>query len=118
MEAALASMTDAVFISDAEGHFLEFNDAFATFHKFRDKAECARTVGEYPAIVDVQSMQGESLPAEQWAIPRALRGESATNAEFILHRRDTGERWVGSFTSGRSATNKAPSWGLSLPHAT
>ncbi len=100
MEAALASMTDAVFISDAAGHFLEFNDAFATFHKYRDKAECARTVGEYFAILDVQSMQGKSLPPEQWPVPRALRGGSATNAEFILHRRDTGDRWVGSFSFG------------------
>ena len=48
LEAALASMTDAVFISDAEGRFLNFNDAFATFHKFRNKEECAKTFAEYP----------------------------------------------------------------------
>jgi len=31
------------------------------------------------------------------AVPRALRGETATNAEYTLRRRDTGETWVGSF---------------------
>lgn len=41
LEAALASMTDAVFVSDASGNFVDFNDAFATFHRFRNKAECA-----------------------------------------------------------------------------
>ncbi|HEY5113093.1 MAG TPA: PAS domain-containing protein, partial [Coriobacteriia bacterium] len=44
LEAAVESMTDAVFISDAGGRFVDFNDAFATFHKFRDKGECAKTL--------------------------------------------------------------------------
>jgi light-regulated signal transduction histidine kinase (bacteriophytochrome) len=33
-----------------------------------------------------------------WAVPRALRGETATNAEYILRRKDTGETWVGSYS--------------------
>ena len=53
LEAALASMTDAVFISDVQGRFIDFNDAFATFHKFRNKDECAKTFAEYPDILDV-----------------------------------------------------------------
>lgn len=98
LEAALASMTDAVFISDAEGLFIDFNEAFATFHKFRSKDECARTFAEYPDILDVYFANGELAPVEQWAVPRALRGETVTNAEYILRRKDTGETWVGSYT--------------------
>jgi PAS domain-containing protein len=37
------------------------------------------------------------MPPEQWALPRALRGETASNVEYIIGRRDTGERWIGSF---------------------
>jgi signal transduction histidine kinase len=33
-----------------------------------------------------------------WALPRALRGESAANAEYTLRRKDTGETWVGSYS--------------------
>jgi PAS domain S-box-containing protein len=98
LEAALASMTDAVFISDALGRFIEFNDAFATFHKFRSKEECARTFAEYPDILDVYLPNGELAAVEQWAVPRALRGETATNAEYSLRRKDTGETWVGSYS--------------------
>ena len=97
LEAALASMSDAVFISDTKGNFTHFNDAFATFHKFKDRDECARTLAEYPDFLDVYSMNGEHLPLEQWAVPRALRGESAANAEFALHRKDTDEKWIGSY---------------------
>jgi len=33
-----------------------------------------------------------------WAVPRALRGETVTNAEYRLRRKDTGETWVGSYS--------------------
>ena len=31
-------------------------------------------------------------------MPRALRGETVTNAEYILRRKDTGETWNGSYS--------------------
>ncbi len=98
LEAALASMTDAVFISDAHGRFIEFNDAFATFHRFRNKDECATTMAEYPDILEVFMADGTVAPLDMWAVPRALRGEAAKNAEYILRRKDTGETWVGSYS--------------------
>jgi PAS domain S-box-containing protein len=98
LEAALASMTDAVFISDAQGNFIDFNDAFATFHKFMSKDECAKTFAEYPNILDVFMDTGELAPVDMWAVPRALRGEVGANVEYSLRRKDTGEAWVGSYS--------------------
>jgi PAS domain S-box-containing protein len=98
LDAALASMTDAVSISDAAGRFIDFNDAFATFHRFRNKDECAKTFAEYPDILEVSFPDGTPAPLEMWAVPRALRGETASNAEYILRRRDTEEKWVGSYS--------------------
>lgn len=97
LEAALASMSDAVFISNAEGRFIEFNEAFATFHKFRNKSECAITLAEYPEFLEVDMADGEIAPLDQWAVPRALRGETGQNIEYRLRRKDTGETWVGSY---------------------
>lgn len=75
LEAALASTTDAVFISDAAGRFIHFNEAFATFHRFASLEACARTFDEYPDLLDVFLADGTPAPVEQWAVPRALRGE-------------------------------------------
>jgi len=97
LEAALASMSDAVFISDTGGRFIQFNDAFAKFHKFPSTEECGKSLDDYPEFLEVYSSSGELLPLEQWAVPRALRGETAVNAEFTLRRRDTGETWIGSY---------------------
>ena len=97
LDAALGSMTDAIFISDAEGKFIKFNEAFATFHKFKNVSECAKTLAEYPLFLDVFLPSGELAALEQWAVPRALRGETGTNEEYSLRRKDTGETWVGSY---------------------
>ena len=98
MDAALASTPDAVFVSDADGHFVEFNDAFATFHRFGNKDECSKTFTDYPEILEVFDTDGTPAPLEMWAVPRALRGETARNAEYRLQRKDTGERWIGSYS--------------------
>jgi PAS domain S-box-containing protein len=100
LDAALESMTDAVFISDAEGTFVEFNEAFAAFHRFPDKESCAKTLADYPGFLDVFLDTGQPAPLDMWAVPRALRGEVAVDAEYGLRRKDTGEEWVGSYSFG------------------
>jgi PAS domain S-box-containing protein len=98
LETALASMTDAVFISDTLGNFINFNDAFAIFHKFKNKDECSKIFAEYPDILDVFMADGTSAPVDMWAVPRALRGETGTDVEYTLRRKDTGETWIGSYS--------------------
>ena len=98
LEAALASTADGVFISDAKGRFVDLNDAFATFNRFRNKDECSTACSDYHDILDLSMANGEPAPPDQWPVPRALRGEVSTNAEYALRRKDTGETWLGSFS--------------------
>ena len=100
LAAALASATDAIFISDAGGQFTHFNDAFAAFCRFANKNQCAKAFSAYSKILDVSWPDGTPVPSEMWAIPRALRGEKATNAQYLLRRKDTGEEWAGSYSFG------------------
>jgi PAS domain S-box-containing protein len=98
LDAALSSMTDAVYICDTEGRFVEFNEAFATFHKFNDKFECAKTYSEFPELFESYAPDGSLVPADMWSTPLALRGEIGTNVERTLRRKDTGESWVASYS--------------------
>ncbi len=98
LDKAMESMTDAVFISDAAGQFTHFNEAFATFHRFKNRAECATWLTDYPDILDVFTADGELAPLEMWAVPRALRGERVKEAEYTLRRKDTVETWIGSYS--------------------
>jgi PAS domain S-box-containing protein len=97
-DAAWASLSDAIFITDTDGGLIDFNEAFVSFHRFADRAACARTLAEYPLILDLYHEGSQALPLDQWVVPRALRGESGVGIEFTVRRRDTGQSWVGSYT--------------------
>jgi diguanylate cyclase (GGDEF)-like protein/PAS domain S-box-containing protein len=98
LETALASMGDAVMISDAKGHIIHRNAAFARFHRFERLADCPRQLDAYSNLLDVSFADGSPSPVSQWAIPRALRGETATDQTYRLRRKDTGESWIASYS--------------------
>ena len=98
LEAALASMADAVLITDAQAHFIDFNDAVAKFCRFGTRDECPKTLAGYLDILDVLLTDGTPVPEDMRALPRALRGETVAGAEYTLRRKDTGETWIGSLS--------------------
>lgn len=97
LDTALESMSDAVFISDLDGSFIELNEAFARFHRFKNKKECLKNLSEYQKTLEIYRSDGSLLPLDQWSVPRALRGENGIGVEYGLKRKDTGEQWVGSY---------------------
>ena len=97
LRSALASMSDSFLLTDAGGHFLEINEAFARFHRFPSAAECVRTRNDYARLIEVRTPDGALLLPDQWLLARALRGESGTDQELELRRTDSGECWLGSF---------------------
>ncbi len=100
LAAALASMKDSVIITDREGQFVEFNDAFAALYRFESKEECTRNFAEFSNLFEVSTIDGVSLGEDDFPMRRALRGESQSNVEYLYRRRDTGETWTGSLSYG------------------
>jgi len=98
LEAALASMNDAVFIVDAQGGFTDFNAAFASFHRYANKADCPRMLAAYDEILEVFHADGSAAPSDEGPVMRALRGEAGVLVEYRLRRKDTGETWDGSYS--------------------
>ena len=100
LEAALESMADGVYISDEVGNPVRLNEAFATLNRFASIDECLKTYREYPTLFDVYFEDWEPAPLDLWAVPRALRGEVASNVLYGVSRKDTGERWIASYSFG------------------
>jgi PAS domain-containing protein len=98
LEAALGSMSDAVFICDTEGRVVEINEVFARFHRFADGQECPRTLADYPAILDIHRADGSWVPPDQWPVSRALRGDRGSNVRYRLWRKDTEVGWFASYS--------------------
>jgi PAS domain S-box-containing protein len=98
LQAALSSMSDAVYITAAKGKFTEFNESFAKFYKFKDKLECAKTFLPNPRVVNLYLPNGDLAPLSEWPEARALQGEAGNSVEYSLRRNDTGDTWIGSFS--------------------
>ncbi|SDZ96776.1 PAS domain S-box-containing protein [Desulfuromusa kysingii] len=94
----LEGMVDAVFVSDNTGKLIYLNEAFAGFHRFKNKDAYTFHLAEYSKILQVYQMDMTPVPLSQWPISRALRGESEANVEYILSRKDTGETWIGTYS--------------------
>jgi len=98
LRAALFGMKDSVIITDMEGRFIEINDAYANFYRFRNKEECVRSFSAFSHLFEVCTIDGEPLSKDMFPTWRALRGETETNIEYRYLRRDTGESWIGSLS--------------------
>jgi signal transduction histidine kinase len=98
LHAALASMTDSVIITDKDGRFVQFNDAFLNFYRFKSRAECPANFAAFSSILEVFTPTGEPLARDMFPLRRALRGERASNVEISYTRKDTGETWIGSLS--------------------
>ncbi|HET6460280.1 MAG TPA: PAS domain S-box protein [Syntrophales bacterium] len=98
LEVALQSMSDAVFITDVEGNFVEFNEAFAKFHRFQHKDECWRYFTKYTDAFEGYLPDGTPVTIEMWPVRRALKGEVGNRQELRIRRKDTGETWIGSYS--------------------
>ena len=98
LKGVLQAVQVAVFISDSSGKFMDINDAFVSFHRCRSKDEFRMAITNCGSIFDIFAASGEKLHHGDWAISRALRGETATNVECNFRRKDTGESWVGSYS--------------------
>lgn len=103
---ALASTTDAVYISDREGRLLERNEAFARFHRFHDLAEAPKAVAQFQDFFEIRLADGTIATARDWPSHRALRGETGENVDYRLRRRDTGESWIGAYSFAPIRTNE------------
>jgi PAS domain S-box-containing protein len=97
LEAVLAAMADAVVIADRNSTFIDFNESFARLNRFERKSSCARALHEYWSAFEVAASDGTLLSATEWPLARALRGESASNVELKVIRKDTNESWLGLY---------------------
>ncbi len=95
---ALASMTDAVYISDAEGKLIEFNEAFYYFYRINPGTIFSNDISQYLSFFDFYLPDGKLADHDELPIARALRGEKISKSEYTVFRKDTGETWVGSFS--------------------
>jgi PAS domain S-box-containing protein len=91
IEAILGSIAESVAVCDADGTFISLNDAARSVfgNKLIGENRVGSNVRDYAEKLELASMDGRSLPLEEWPIMRAIRGESFSDYEVLV-------RWKGA----------------------
>ena len=100
LEAALASMSEGICLSDAQGRLIHVNDALVRHYRFSNREECLLGSAQRGELFEFSLPDGAPVARDDWPSARALRGEKVSRAEYNLRRTDTGETWVGSYSFG------------------
>jgi PAS domain S-box-containing protein len=98
LQAVYDAINDGLVVFDMDGACVLVNAAEA--NKFGD-GSASEGVRGFPHLLDqfeVSEVDGAMLPAAQWPAARALRGERFAQVELLVRRRDTGQRWIVSFS--------------------
>lgn len=109
MEAVLTSMTDGLVISDLDGNVVAMNPAALAMLGYDTLADARQPSTGFAGALALTTPDGRELGPDELPLARALRGETFSNFEATVRRRDTGRAWTASFggTPARGRTGEA-----------
>ena len=97
LEAALADMSEGIFISDAHGDAVHTNQAWVDLHGCATSTHCGMQRVEADAKLEILLPDGLLAPESARPVARALRGETAVDQEFRLRDKESGKIRIGSY---------------------
>ena len=99
LAAVVGGMSQGVVILEPGGTLLSMNRAALALHGFGSEAEMFRRIADFGELFETTARDGTVIPVEDWPASRAVRGETVTNFEMHVRRRDTGAFFVGLYSS-------------------
>lgn len=96
LNAVLNQMTEALVLCDPAGNLLDMNSAALEIYGFNSTAELPPRINDMNTIIELQNMDGDTLPVDQWPMSHALRGKTFESLEVQVRRLDTGRHWIAS----------------------
>lgn len=98
LRATLESMDDGLAIADTGHRIVEVNAALVRMYGFSGRADFLRPIVDFQDRLEMSTLDGRVLTPAQWTMPRALRGERGNGLEMTVRHKDTGRRWIASFS--------------------
>lgn len=96
LNAVLGQMTEGVALADARGNVVAMNRAGLAMHGVDQVADVQKSLYELAAEFELTTIDGTALPADQWPLARALRGERFEGVELQVRHRSKAP-WIASF---------------------
>jgi PAS domain S-box-containing protein len=98
LQAVLDSLSEGVIVFSNEGKLLEANAAAMRLFGYKSIADIAPSPESIAHEFEVSTLDGKSVPVENWPASRLLRGEMVSKTEVVVQRWDTGRSWIASIS--------------------
>jgi PAS domain S-box-containing protein len=98
LEAVLDNIAEGVVVADGQGNLVSMNAAALAIHGYQSFEQVRRNTLEFKDTFELFDAAGRSLPMEESPMSHALRGETFSDFEVRVVRKDTGESWTGSYS--------------------
>ena len=92
------NMTDGVVVADRGGNIVAMNPAALRIYGFESIEQAPKGVEKFPDYFELFSLKGHALPFDEIPLVRVLNGETFSNYEIRIHRRDIGKEWFASYS--------------------
>jgi PAS domain S-box-containing protein len=92
-------MQDGVAVFDHEANLVEANHALAGMHGYESAGQMRQHLSQFEATFELFDKNGAEVPVEEWPASRVLRGETYTNLDLRVRRRDTGVERILSYSA-------------------
>lgn len=89
IEVVVENLNEGLIISDLNGDFLRRNPAAFSIAGITDRAKDMRNCAQLEQILEISTMDGMVLEVDEWPLQRVLRGETLSNFEARVRRRDS-----------------------------
>jgi PAS domain S-box-containing protein len=109
LQTIVENLDEGVVVSDLDGRLLTWNRAALTLHGFSKTEQARRSLSELGNAFELSSLEGVSIPMENWPLARILRGEKLQNLELRVRRLGSDSQSIFNYggTLVRDATGQA-----------
>ncbi|WP_156396955.1 sensor domain-containing protein [Noviherbaspirillum sp. Root189] len=96
LKAVLDSLDEGVLVYSNTGKLLEANPAAMRLFEYKTQAEIRSVSNALTDMFEATTLDRQGIPIEDWPVSKLLRGETISNAEMIVSRRNSGRAWIAS----------------------
>lgn len=98
LQTIVQNLDEGVIVSDLNGRLLQWNRAALQLHGYDSSEQDRRRFTELVDTFELSTLEGLTVPVEQWPLARILRGENLHDLELRVRR--IGSEWTRVFNYG------------------
>ena len=98
LDSIFQTVSDGIMVSDMAGNICLVNQAMARIHEYESAEEMMHNLSYFAPLYELFDPDGQRIPYDEWPMSRVLKGESFTDWELRVLRKDNEREWLCNYS--------------------